>query len=118
MKNKEVDTYIKIQPQLQSAYDEISLLSRKNPTESLNKFKLRFINSILERSNNILRKQYMPFPVEFELFDEEDMPNNGDVIFMLSHYLTALGKLRSSNIRRSGHEWYWVIDGRTSDRKA
>ena len=32
----------------------------------------------------------MPFPDEFEVFNEDDMPNNSDVVFILSHYLTSL----------------------------
>ena len=90
MKAQQVEIFLKLQPQLKSAYEEISLLSKKKPTDALNKFKLKFINSILARANEILGEKYKPFPNEFDLFNEDDMPNNGDVVFILSHYLTSL----------------------------
>jgi len=112
MDKKQVEIFLKLQPQLKSAYDEISLLSKKKPTDSLNRFKLKFINSILKRANEILEDTYKPFPDEFTLFDEDDMPNNSDVVFILSHYLTALEKLRCDNIQYMTGDWYWVINGK------
>ncbi len=116
MKKQQVETFLKLQPQMKSAYDEIALLSKKKPTDPLNKFKLKFINSILARANTILNKKYQPFPDEFTLFDEADMPNNSDVVFILSHYLTSLEKLRCDNIIYSDYKWVWKIDGKKSDQ--
>ncbi|HMR00790.1 MAG TPA: hypothetical protein PKA32_00180 [Candidatus Gracilibacteria bacterium] len=120
MNTQQIETFLKLQPQLKSAYEEISLLSKKKPTDQLNKFKLKFINSILSRANGILAKKYQPFPDEFELFDEDDMPNNGDVVFILSHYLTSLEKLRCDNIERESeypHYWYWKTNNKLSDKR-
>ena len=119
MDSKQVEIFLKLQPQLKSAYDEITLLSKKKPTESLNTFKLKFINSILLRANEILRDDYIPFPEEFSLFEESDMPNNSDVVFILSHYLTSLEKLRCDNINYSNNDysWYWVVDGEASKQE-
>jgi len=114
MNKKQVETFLKLQPQLKSAYDEIALLSKKKPTDSLNNFKLKFINSILSRANAILEDRYKPFPDEFTLFEEDDMPNNSDVVFILSHYLTSLEKLRCDNIIND-YGWYWLVDGNKSD---
>ncbi|MFC1857506.1 hypothetical protein ACFL9U_05685 [Thermodesulfobacteriota bacterium] len=111
MDKQQVETFLKLQPQLKSAYDEIALLSKKKPTDPLNTFKLKFINSILSRANEILEDKYKPFPDDFTLFDEDDMPNNSDVVFILSHYLTSLEKLRCDNIKYSDYNWYWLIDG-------
>ncbi len=120
MNKQQVETFLKLQPQLKSAYDEIALLSKKKPTDSLNKFKLKFINSILSRANEILGDKYKPFPEDFSLFDEDDMPNNSDVVFILSHYLTSLEKLRCDNIVEEPeypHNWYWIIDGKRSSQE-
>ena len=117
MNKQQVETFLKLQPQLKSAYDEIALLSKKKPTDSLNTFKLKFINSILSRANEILDDKYKPFPEDFILFNEDDMPNNSDVVFILSHYLTSLEKLRCDNIKYSDYHWYWVIDGEVSDQE-
>ncbi len=117
MNDKQVEIFLKLQPQLKSAYDEIALLSKKKPTDSLNKFKLKFINSILSRANEILKETYQPFPEDFTLFDEDDMPNNSDVVFILSHYLTSLEKLRCDNIKFHDYEWCWLINGKISNKK-
>lgn len=117
MDKEQVETFLKLQPQLKSAYDEIALLSKKKPTDPLNKFKLKFINSILTRANDILDNKYQPFPEEFTLFDEADMPNNSDVVFILSHYLTSLEKLRCDNIIYSDYKWVWIISGKKSEQE-
>ena len=117
MNTQQVETFLKLQPQLKSAYEEISLLSKKKPTDALNKFKLKFINSILVRANELLGEKYKPFPSEFDLFNEVDMPNNGDVVFILSHYLTSLEKLRCDNIGYSNFKWHWVVSGKVSDKE-
>lgn len=117
MDNQEVETFLKLEPQLKSSYNEISLLSKKKPNDTINKFKLKFINSILLRANSILKDEYKPFPTDFDLFNEEEIPNNGDVVFILSHYLTSLEKLRCDNIKYKDHRWYWVIDNEISEQE-
>jgi hypothetical protein len=117
MNKQQVDTFLKLQSQLKSAYDEITILSKKSPTDVINKFKLKFINSILLRANELLEGNYIPFPEDFSLFDEDDMPNNSDVVFILSHYLTTFEKVRSDNIGIYDFEWYWIIDGSISSQK-
>lgn len=117
MNKTQVETFLKLQPQLKSAYEEISLLSKKKPTDALNTFKLKFINSILSRANDILGKKYKPFPDEFTQFNKDDIPNNSDVVFILSHYLTSLEKLRCDNIKYSIGEWFWSINGNLSTQK-
>lgn len=117
MKQKEVDIFLKLQPQMKSAYEEISLLSKKKPTDQLNTFKLKFINSILTRANTILADKYTPFPDEFDLFSEDEMPNNSDVVFILWHYLTSLEKLRCDNIKHYSYDRFWVINWNVSEQK-
>jgi len=120
MNKQQVETFLKLQPQLKSAYDEIALLSKKKPTDSLNTFKLKFTNSILSRANEILEDKYKPFPDDFTLFNEDDMPNNSDVVFILSHYLTALEKLRCDNIKKEKEfpgNWFWIIDDKISEQE-
>lgn len=116
MNRKQVETFLQLQPQIKSAYDELSILSKKKPTDSLNSFKLKFINNMLSRANELLGNKYKPFPEEFTLFDEDDMPNNSDIVFILSHYLTSLERLRCDNIAYSNYDWHWVINGKVSDQ--
>ena len=117
MNQAQVEQFLKLQPQIKSAYDEIALLSKKKPTESLNKFKLKLINGMLSKANELLEEHYIPFPGEFTLFDDDDMPTTSDVVFIFSHYLTSLEKLRCDNIEQEGISWYWLIDGEVSTKK-
>lgn len=117
MNEEQVKIFLKLQPQLKSTYEEISLLSKKKPTDAINKFKLKFINSILTRANSILGRKYQPFPGEFDLFKEDEMPSNSDVVLILSHYLTSLEKLRCDNIKYSEYKWKWIINGKVSDQE-
>ncbi len=113
MKKAEIELFAKIYAQLESLHDEISLLSKKSPTDGLNKFKLKFINTVLESANKLLG-QKKPFE-GFTVFDEDELPNNSDVTLILSQYLSCMEALRLLNITRYGGSWYWEINGKKSD---
>ena len=51
----------------------------------MNKFKLKIVNNLLTIANKILTKKYMPFD-NFELFDEDDLPTNSDVVVIISNF--------------------------------
>jgi len=105
-----IDRFEKIQAQLQSLYEEIGVLSQKRPGDALNKFKLSFLNSIIEEVNRFLPEEYIPFS-SFEGFEEDALPSNSDAVFIISQYLGCLEKLRADNIMHYGGEWYWRTGG-------
>ncbi|AFZ57345.1 hypothetical protein H6G54_25600 [Anabaena cylindrica FACHB-243] len=106
MKRKDVDEFEKISGQMQGFYDELSVLSKKSPNDGVNKFKLNFVNKLLNDSNEFLGEKYRPF----EDFDIDDVPINSDVVFILSQYLQCFEKLRADNVKYKSTNWYWVID--------
>ena len=58
MKNaEEVQGFERLDRQLHSKLTEISELSKKRPNDGLNKFKLKFVNVLLESMNGILGEQ-------------------------------------------------------------
>lgn len=117
MTKDEVDTFEKLQAQLEGLHTEISALSKKSQNDPLNKFKLKFVNQILAEANNLLGERYKPFD-DFSLFNEEDMPTNSDAAMMLKQYLNCFEKLRSDNIKREQkfpQKWYWLVDGQLSN---
>lgn len=116
MTRKQVDTFEKVQTQLEGLHSEISALSKKSQNDALNKFKLKFVNQILQESNNLLGKNYKPF-ADFDLFTEDEMPTTSDVAMMLTQYLSCFEKLRADNVLQEIGRWYWVIDGKKSDIK-
>jgi hypothetical protein len=109
MNKNSVDFFEKLVGQLTSVYDEISLLSKKNPNDAINKFKLRFINKLLSESNDYLALKYRPFE-DFSLFDEDDVPQNGDAVFILSQYLQCFEKLRADNVVQKNGGWWWNLE--------
>ncbi|GAB6141460.1 hypothetical protein JCM14076_21890 [Methylosoma difficile] len=110
MNREDVKTFEKLNGQLVGVYEEMTLLSKKSPNDAVNKFKLKFINKLISESNEYLSEAYKPFD-DFDSFDEDDVPHNSDVVFILSQYLQCFEKLRSDNIVPSYGNWYWRVKG-------
>lgn len=115
MNRSSVDIFEKVSGQLLSIYEEISLLSKKSPNDAVNKFKLNFVNKLLSQSNEYLTDKYKPFE-DFEAFDEDDIPQNSDVVFILSQYLQCFEKLRSDNVVLRNGAWFWRVEGGENDK--
>jgi hypothetical protein len=96
-----VQEFDKLHGQLQAFYEEVSILSKKNPDGKLNKFKLDLINGILKKATVFLGDSYRPFP-DFETFPDEDLPSTSDVGMMLSQYLGSMNRFRREH---SHEEW-------------
>lgn len=116
MNEEEVELFIKCYTQTQSIYNEITALSKKKPNEAVNKFKLRFINQILENANQLLKGNYKPF-ADFEKFEEDEIPTTSDITMIFAQYLDSMEKLHSDNIKYGQNNWYWIIDGKLSEIK-
>lgn len=76
MTQEQVDTFEKVQAQLEGLHSEISALSKKSQNDALNKFKLKFVNQILTEANVVLGDGYKPFG-NFQIFDEGDIVESG-----------------------------------------
>lgn len=115
MKKEDVDVFKTINAQLFDMHKEMSEMSKKKPDNPINKFKLKYINKIVENANKVLGKNFKPFD-DFELFDEDDLPTNSDIAIMLSQYQNAMEKLRCNNIKENYRgNWVWVVEGKESD---
>lgn len=115
MNKNDVDIFEKLSGQILSIYEEISLLSKKNPNDAVNKFKLKFVNKLISESNTFLTEKYIPFS-DFSNFDEDDVPQNSDVVLVLSQYLQCFEKLRSDNVTIKSGIWHWKIKGERGDK--
>ena len=114
MKNeKEVRDFEKLTVQLQGLHSEISQLAKKSPNDGLNTFKLKLVNKVLEKGNEILKGIYKPFE-DFNLFDEDALPTNSDVTMILTLYIEQAERYRSDNVAQSDFEWWYVINGKIS----
>ena len=114
MDRDDVDRFEKLSGQLLSIYEEISILSKKSPNDALNKFKLKFINDILAKCNDYMDTAYRPYE-DFEEFDEDNIPQNSDVVFILSQYIQCFEKLRSDNVIMRHGNWCWRVIGNDSE---
>ena len=114
MKNaEEVQGFERLERQLHSMLTEISELSKKRPNDGLNKFKLKFVNVLLESMNGILGEQ-KPFQ-GFETFDENDIPTNSDVVVMLSQYAAAVYQFRQEHTVYRDYKWWRPLPGKQDD---
>ena len=95
-----VRRFEKSETQLDSLYEEIGGLSKKKPDEPVNKFKLKFVNQVLNDANEILGQSYRPF-ADFKYFNEEDLPTSSDVVMMLSRILEEHGYMGTTTYARS-----------------
>lgn len=108
MDREGVDRFEKLTGQIESLYDEVSLLSKKSPNDAVSKFKLGFVNKLLKAANEFLGDEYRPFD-EFSVFDPDDLPQNSDVVFILGQYLQCFEKVRADNVRRFSEGWRWAL---------
>ncbi|GAC1430722.1 MAG: hypothetical protein NVS1B11_25790 [Terriglobales bacterium] len=113
---KDIWEFEKLEQQLHSLLTEIFELSRKKPNDSLNKFKLKFINGGLDGLNKLLRDE-RPFQ-DFQLFDVDDLPSNSDVVMILSQYNAAILRFRTEQTTYEQGKYYWIINGKTSKLEA
>jgi hypothetical protein len=93
----------------------MSILSKKSPNDAVNKFKLKFINQQLNESNTLLAARYRPFD-DFAVFSEDEVPQNSDVVFILSQYLQCMEKLRGDYVVARNGVWYWRVRGGENDK--
>jgi hypothetical protein len=109
----DVDRFEKLKGQLESLYQEISILTKKSPNDAVNAFKIRFVNAALAEHNTFLGEKYKPFD-DFDTFSVEDMPSNSDVALILSQYIECAEKFRADNIEFDYDEnnWIWKIEGK------
>jgi hypothetical protein len=63
MNREQIESFEKLHNQLFGMYEEISLLSKKNPNDAINKFKLKYINKLLIDSNFFFMENINPLRI-------------------------------------------------------
>jgi hypothetical protein len=110
---RQVADFESIQGQLDGLYGEMQKLAAKRPNDALNKFKLKIVSALLERTAKLFNTSSILDG--FVGFSEEDLPTNSDVVVVLSQYRRYLEKIRADNIQNVGlGKWYWMIEGKIS----
>lgn len=94
-------------PLLQSMYDEFKELSKKKPEAALGKGKVKIVNRLLERVCDVLAGEAsMDF---LDMLDEDDIPQNSDVVLMLSQYVAAMNAFKEKYYGYNGSEYAWFL---------
>ncbi|MEH2006712.1 hypothetical protein [Nostoc sp.] len=85
--SENVELYEIIIPLLHAMQSEFQELSKK--TEAvLNKSKMKIVNRLLQSCRKILASEaWFDY---LDLIDEDDVPQNSDVVLMLSQYVAAM----------------------------
>ena len=112
---KDVAVYERLYPMLQAAHREMGELSKKKQDGIVNTLKIRNINRLLKDLKGILEKD--PSRDYVELLDEEELPQNSDVVLLLSQWEAALQQYKHRHYgRESAHvpeRWFTVENPRT-----
>jgi hypothetical protein len=116
MERAEIEKFEKTIGRMEGLHKEISALARKSPNDAINKFKLKFVNSAIAEARIVLGEKYDPLK-DFSKFEEDDLPSNSDVTFILAHYLEEIERKRADNITGSGGAWFYTSTRNDGDNK-
>ena len=89
----------KVLDQVRTLKYEFQTLSGKKPNDVVNEFKVKYVNQTLTDANLVLGED-KPYK-NFELFNEDELPTNSDVLMILSLYLDRLTKYCTEKTSRN-----------------
>ena len=114
MTEEQIEVFEKTEAQLEELCKEIRELSKKKTDGVVGKWKLKYVNKLIERLNEIMGQKYRPFE-GFERFAFLAVPTYSDVVMMLGQYENCMDKMRYDNVYENslGH-WWWYINGEKS----
>ncbi|WP_414515461.1 hypothetical protein [Nostoc sp. PCC 9305] len=97
-------------PLINAMHIEFKELSKKKSEAVLSKNKVKIVNRLLESCRKVLDSEtsldYL------DLIDEDDIPQNSDVVLMLSQYVAAMKQFKSAYYAWDGseHRWCWFTE--------
>ena len=104
----DIETYDKLHGQLMTMKTQFDALSKKNPNDVVNEFKIGLVNKLLADINGLIG-DYKPFPT-FEQFENSPKVFNSDVLLILAQYLTAMSRFKGANttVEKSSINTDWM----------
>jgi hypothetical protein len=94
-------------PLLEAMHAEFKELSKKKPEAVLSNSKVKIVNRLLESCRKVLDSEasldYL------DLIDEDDIPQNSDVVLMLSQYVAAMRQFKSTYYGWDSIDHRWFI---------
>jgi len=102
------DDYYLLTPLLQSAYKEMSELSKKRPESPLNMYKVKMINRILIPLKELLKNETVADYLD--VLDTDDLPTNSDVVLIMSQYSKAVDMFYEKYLKIVVSDDSWDLD--------
>lgn len=102
----DVAKYQMIYPMITSMYDEMKTLSAKKQDGVLNNFKIKSVSKLINSARELLVEE--PTLTYLEILEEEMLPQNSDVVLILSQYIDALKQYKNKyyvNIGGGTYKW-------------
>ena len=105
---KKADLHEITMPLLEAMYREFKEFSKKKPDDAVNKAKIKMVNRLLSRCREVLESETSMDLLD--LLDEDDVPQNSDVVLTLSQYEAAMRQFRSTYHGFDGAESRWFTE--------
>ncbi len=111
--SEKADLHDVVMPLLDAMHQEFKELSKKKPDSILSVSKVQTVNRLLESCRKVLElEQSLQF---LDLVDADNIPQNSDVVLMLSQYVVAMKQFRSNysgwdEIEKS-NRWFTSSEG-------
>ncbi|MCX2495250.1 hypothetical protein OQX63_17300 [Pedobacter sp. PF22-3] len=99
----DIEEFDMLQPMLKSVYVEISELSKKKQDGSLNSAKVKIINRLLVKVQNVLRNE--PMIELLDLLDDDALPSNSDATLIIAQYTTAMKHFKDKYYDTEDEVW-------------
>lgn len=103
---EQASTYDRLVPMLEAAHREMTELSKKKQDGVVNALKIKMINRLLTELSKVLEHDHSFGFVD--MLDEETLPQNSDVVLVLSQWRAALDQYKNK---------HWGIDRTTGERR-
>lgn len=94
-----------LNPLLQAMFREFQDLSKKKPDGQVGKTKVKIVNRLLSCVHLVLMEE--PSHCFLDLLDEDDLPQNSDVVLILSQSVAAMTAFKIRYYRWDGLENKW-----------
>ncbi|PKR50426.1 hypothetical protein [Thalassospira marina] len=115
---EDIEELEKLIGQLKALHGEISVLAKKSPNDGINSFKLKLVNKTISTANIVLGDDFIPHR-DFVGFNEDDLPSNSDVTFIIAQYLEEAERYRARYvIKLYGHDYRYELNGVVTEKKA
>ncbi|WP_448034237.1 hypothetical protein [Bradyrhizobium liaoningense] len=105
--NAKVEEYKTIKPLLEAMYAEFQELSKKKQDGQVGPTKVKMVNRLLKAVHSVL--EHEPNRAYLDLLDEDDLPQNSDVVLILSQTDAAMKAFDAKYYYWSGTAHVWSV---------